>query len=225
MNESPVNPRKTLVAPSLLSADFTRMAEEVKAIEQAGADMIHIDIMDGHYVPNITFGPAMVSALRKITRLPMDVHLMISDPESFIPQFIDAGADLLTIHIESTVHIHRNVQTIKNLNVKAGISLNPHTPLVLATEIIPILDLLLLMSVNPGFGGQRFIDQTLAKIRTARRFIDSGRYDCLIEVDGGINRETGARCVEAGADILVAGDYIFHSDNYGRAIDSLRRQG
>ncbi len=224
MNEFTVNPRKTLVAPSILSADFTRLAEEIAAVEQAGADMLHIDIMDGHFVPNITFGPGMVSALRKVTKLPLDVHLMITAPESFIPRFIDAGADILTIHFESSVHLHRNVQTIKNLKVKAGVSLNPHTPIVLATEIIPSLDLLLLMSVNPGFGGQRFIDQTLTKIRTARRFIDSGKLDCLIEVDGGITDETGRWCVEAGVDILVAGDFIFHSNDYGRAMDSLGRR-
>lgn len=222
MAEPNVNIRKPLVAPSLLSADFGRLGEEVKNIESCGADMIHLDIMDGHFVPNITFGPGLVAALRKITKLPLDVHLMIDNPELFIPRFADAGADILTVHIETSAHLHRNIEAIRNLKVKAGVSLNPHTPLVMATEIIPFLDLLLIMSVNPGFGGQKFIDQTITKIRTARRFIESGNFRCLIEVDGGINMDTGARCFEAGVDILVAGDYIFRSDDYGKAIKSLK---
>ena len=214
---------KVLVAPSLLSADFMRLSDELQAIEAAGADLLHLDIMDGHFVPNITFGPGLVKAIRKATKLPLDVHLMIDNPELYIPRFIDAGADFLTVHYEASTHLHRNIYAIKNLNVKAGISLNPHSPISFLEEVLGDADLVLLMSVNPGFGGQTFIDRTVDKIRAARKLIDDKKYACRIEVDGGINAETGRRCAEAGVDILVAGNYIFYSSDYRAAIESLRK--
>ena len=215
-------PRKIMVAPSILSADFTRLAEEIAKVEEAGADLIHLDVMDGHFVPNITFGPDMVKAIRKITKLPLDVHLMISNPELYISRFIEAGADIVTIHIEAGTHLHRNIYAIKNLDVKAGVSLNPHSPPFLLDEVTADIDLFLLMSVNPGFGGQTFIEKTLDKISAVRSIIDEGNLNSLIEVDGGINDITGQMCRDAGADILVAGNYIFSSENYKEAIQSLR---
>lgn len=210
------------IAPSVLSADFAHLADSIKAVEDAGADLIHLDIMDGHFVPNITFGPGVVAAIRKTTKLPLDVHLMITDPATFIPRFAESGADYITVHLESGPHLHRNIQSIKKLNIKAGVSLNPHTSIIQVTEILGDIDLLLLMSVNPGFGGQQFIERTLEKIRVARRLIDSAKYNCVIEIDGGVNDKTGKQCIESGADILVAGDYIFKSNDYKTAIASLR---
>jgi len=214
--------RKVLIAPSILSADFSHLAEEIAAVEKAGADMIHLDVMDGHFVPNITFGPDIVKSVRKITRLPLDVHLMIDNPELYIASFIDAGADYLTVHYEACTHLHRHIQTIKNLGAKAGVSLNPHSPPFLLDEILGELDLALMMSVNPGFGGQKFIGQSLNKIGAVRSIIDEYKYSCVIEVDGGIDNITGKQCIEAGADILVAGNYIFSSSDYGKAIESLK---
>lgn len=214
---------KVMIAPSILSADFSRLAEEITKIEAAGADLVHLDVMDGHFVPNITFGPGFVESLRKTTELPLDVHLMITNPELFIPRFIDAGADFITVHVEASTHLHRNIHAIKNLGIKAGVSLNPHTPLYLTNEILEDIDLLLLMSVNPGFGGQKFIERTFEKIRLAKSIIKDHDYMCVIEVDGGINDVTGPKCLEAGADILVAGDYIFRSEDYTKAIRSLKK--
>lgn len=213
---------KVLIAPSILSADFANLAAEVKAVETAGADMIHIDVMDGHFVPNITFGPILVHAVRKITKLPLNVHLMIEKPENFIQKFVEAGADLLTVHFEACTHLHRQVQAIKGLGIKAGVAINPHNPPFLLDQIIAFVDLVLLMSVNPGFGGQRFIEQTVQKIASVKSIIEEYKYRCLIEVDGGINETTGRQCREAGADILVSGSYIFKSKDYKRAIESLR---
>lgn len=218
-----VNSKKIFVAPSILSADFANLAQEIKKAEQAGADLIHLDIMDGHFVPNITFGPVLVKALRKVTQLPFDVHLMIENPDQYIKPFAESGADYLTVHFEASNHLHRTIRAIKDLNIKAGVSLNPHNPPFLLDQIIGDLDLILLMSVNPGFGGQKFIEQTLSKINAVRGIIDEYKYECLIEVDGGINETTGSQCIEAGADVLVAGSYIFHSDDYKKAIDSLRK--
>jgi ribulose-phosphate 3-epimerase len=214
---------KVMIAPSILSADFSRLAEEIAKIEAAGADLVHLDVMDGHFVPNITFGPGFVESLRKITELPLDVHLMITNPESYIPRFVDAGADFITVHAEASTHLHRNIYAIKNLGVKAGVSLNPHTPLFLVNEVLEDIDLLLLMSVNPGFGGQKFIERTLEKIKLAKNIIKNHDFTCIIEVDGGINDVTGLRCVEAGANILVAGDYIFRSEDYAKAIRTLKK--
>ena len=213
---------KLLIAPSVLSADFGHLAEEISKVEKAGADLLHIDIMDGHFVPNITFGPDIVKTIRKLTKLPLDVHLMIANPELYISRFVEVGADFLTVHFESTFHLHRHIYTIKNLGVKAGVSLNPHNPPFLTDEILGDIDLILLMSVNPGFGGQSFIEKTIDKIKAVRNVIDECKYSCRVEVDGGINDITGKMCVEAGADILVAGDYIFNSINYAEAIQSLR---
>ena len=201
---------------------MSQLAEEIATVEEAGADLIHLDIMDGHFVPNITFGSEMVKTVRKLTDLPLDVHLMISNPEIYIPRFIEVGADFVTIHIEATDHLHRHIWTIKNLGVKAGVSINPHNPPFLIDEILSDIDLVLLMSVNPGFGGQTFIEKTIEKIQAVRRVIEECEYNCLIEVDGGINDITGLMCVEAGVDILVAGNYIFNAVNYDEAIKSLR---
>jgi ribulose-phosphate 3-epimerase len=213
---------KIYVAPSILSADFARLAEEIAGVEHAGADMIHLDVMDGHFVPNITFGPGLVKAVRKSTRLPLDVHLMIEKPELYINKFAEAGADYLTVHFEACNHLHRTIQSIKDLGLRAGVSLNPHSPPFLLDQILSELDLVLLMSVNPGFGGQKFIESTLNKVSAVRSFVEEYRYDCLIEVDGGINDTTGKKCVEAGAHILVAGSYIFKASDYKQAIDSLK---
>ena len=215
-------PTKVIIAPSILSADFANLAAEVKAVEQAGAEMIHIDVMDGHFVPNITFGPMLVKAVRKITKLPLGVHLMIEKPEEYIQRFAEAGADYLTVHFEACTHLHRQLQAIKALGVKAGVALNPHNPAFLLDEIIAFADLVLLMSVNPGFGGQEFIEPTVEKIAAVRSIIDEYQYACVIEVDGGINETTARKCRDAGVDILVSGSYIFKSKDYKKAIDSLR---
>jgi ribulose-phosphate 3-epimerase len=215
-------PGNILIAPSLLSADFGHLADEITAVEKAGADLLHLDIMDGHFVPNITFGPDIVKTIRRLTKLPLDVHLMISNPELYLARFVEAGADYLTIHFESTVHLHRHIYAIKDLGVKAGVSLNPHNPPFLTDEVLGDIDIILLMSVNPGFGGQTFIEKTVEKIKAVRSMIDEYGYGCLIEVDGGINDITGGMCRQAGSDILVAGNYIFSADDYTAAIRSLR---
>lgn len=214
--------RKVLIAPSILSADFASLGDDIKKAEDAGADWLHLDVMDGHFVPNITFGPGLVTAMRKVTRLPFDVHLMIENPDKYISRFVEAGADYLTVHYEACNHLHKTIEAIKDLGVKAGVSLNPHNPPFLLDQIISDIDLVLLMSVNPGFGGQKFIEQTVPKIAAVRSFIDEYNYECLVEVDGGINDETGKKCVDAGVDILVAGNYIFNSSDYKQAIKSLR---
>ena len=214
--------RTPLIAPSILSADFARLADEVARVEEGGADLLHIDVMDGHFVPNLTVGPPIVEALRKVTKLPLDVHLMMTNPDSFISEFADAGADYLTVHVEACPHLHRTVQSIKERSVKPGVTLNPATPLASLEEIITDVDLLLVMSVNPGFGGQYFIPGVLQKIAEARRLIDRHRSQAMLEVDGGVKVENARAIIRAGADILVAGSAIFKSDDYGATIRGLR---
>jgi ribulose-phosphate 3-epimerase len=210
------------LAASILSSDFGRLSEEVRAVERAGADWIHADVMDGHFVPNITIGPGVVRAVRKITSLPLDVHLMIENPENYIEAFADAGADWLNVHAESTVHLHRVIQKIKELGVKASVAINPATPLDHLEYILFDLDMILVMTVNPGFGGQKFIASMLSKVRKCRKLIDQSRANVLLEVDGGVHPDTIGDLVEAGADVFVAGSAIFESDDYGRSIDALK---
>jgi ribulose-phosphate 3-epimerase len=211
------------IAPSILSADFSKLGQQVAAAAEAGADYIHIDVMDGHFVPNITIGPAVVKAIRPFTSIPFDVHLMIERPGDYIRQFAEAGADIITVHVEACPHIHRTIQAIKELGKKAGASVNPGTPVDRLEDILPDLDLVLIMTVNPGFGGQKFITGTLNKISTVRETIDLMGLDTEIEVDGGINTETAAKAVAAGADVLVAGAAVFNgNDSVAEAIRKIR---
>lgn len=212
------------IAPSILSADFSRLGEEISRVEEAGADLIHIDVMDGHFVPNLTIGPPVIEAIRKITRLPLDVHLMINNPDQMIPDFIKAGADYLTVHAEALVHMHRTVQSIKEKGVRCGIALNPATSLSVIENIIGDIDLLLLMSVNPGFGGQTFIPFMLEKVRAAKMMINERGCDVELEIDGGIKIENIERISRAGVDIFVAGTAVFGNKDYKWAIDEMRRR-
>ena len=198
-----------LISPSILSADFARLGEEVRAIDEAGADWIHVDVMDGHYVPNLTIGPGVVKALRPHSAKPFDVHLMVSPVDNWLEMFAEAGADIITVHPEAGPHIHRTLQAIKALGKKAGVSLNPGTPAKMLDYLIEEVDLVLVMSVNPGFGGQSFIASQLKKIAAVRKMIDGSGRDIRLEVDGGVTAETARRCVEAGADVLVAGSATF----------------
>jgi len=217
MSQRPVH-----IAPSILSADFARLADEVKRVEEGGADLLHIDVMDGHFVPNLTVGPPIVESLRQVTKLPLDVHLMITNADAFIAEFAEAGADYLTVHVEACPHLHRTVQAIKERGVKAGVTLNPATSLVALEEIVADVDLVLIMSVNPGFGGQKFIPSVLSKIVRARQLIDDTKSSALLEVDGGIKVENAAEVVTAGADILVSGSAIFCDTDYAATIAALR---
>jgi len=210
------------ISPSILSADFTRLGEEVRAVEKAGADYIHIDVMDGHFVPNITIGPMIVKAIRRVTDLPLDVHLMISDPDSFIDEFAKAGATIITVHAEAVHHLHRTIQHIRNKGVKPGVVLNPATPLDILEYIIEDLDIVLLMTVNPGFEAQEFIPEVLPKIKRLRETVNSKNLDMEIEVDGGIGPDTIGRASSAGANVFVAGSAIFYSENYARTIQLMR---
>lgn len=217
---TPPKPRK--IAPSILSADFAHLADEIAKVTEAGADMIHVDVMDGHFVPNFTIGPPIVKAIRKVTRLPLDVHLMMTNPEDFISDFIKAGSNYITVHVETCPHLHRTIQSIKEEGVKAGVTLNPATPLSSLEEILGEVDLLLIMSVNPGFGGQSFIPSVLEKLRRARKMIDERGANVELEIDGGVKVENIAAMAQAGADIFVSGSAIFQSKDYKDTIQKMR---
>jgi len=214
--------KKLKVAPSILSADFARLGEEIKAVEAAGADLIHIDVMDGHFVPNITIGPLIVEAARRSTKLPLDVHLMITNPELYIADFAKAGADYLAVHAETAFHLHRLVQSIKEHKMKAAVSLNPATPLSSLDHILPDLDMVVIMSVNPGFGGQSFIPSAMDKIRSLRKRIDELGLSIEIEVDGGVKPSNAAEVAAAGADIVVAGSAVYGTKDYAAAIKAIK---
>jgi ribulose-phosphate 3-epimerase len=210
------------IAPSLLAADMARLGEEARAVEEAGADWLHLDIMDGHFVPNISFGPGLVAALRKHCALPFDVHLMIAPADPYLEAFARAGADLISLHPEAGPHLHRSLQTIRALGKKAGVVLNPATPLAAVETVLDLCDLVLVMSVNPGFGGQSFLDSQLAKIAALRRMIDASGRAVALQVDGGVTPATAPRCAAAGADVLVAGTAVFGAPDYAAAIRALR---
>jgi len=218
------NTHKTLISPSILSADFARLGDEVRAVDAAGADMIHIDVMDGHFVPNITIGPDVLAALKPHSNKPFDVHLMISPVDSYLDAFIDAGADILTIHPEAGPHYHRTIQAIKKRGIKAGIVLNPATPADCVDYVMDMVDLILVMSVNPGFGGQSFIPNQLDKISRLRDKIEASGRDIILEVDGGVNPVTAPQCIAAGATALVAGSAVFKgAGSYAENIAALRQ--
>ncbi|WP_243386808.1 ribulose-phosphate 3-epimerase [Bacillus kexueae] len=210
------------IAPSILSADFSRLGEEIKDVERGGADYIHVDVMDGHFVPNITIGPLIVEAIRPVTKLPLDVHLMIENPDRYISQFSRAGADIISVHVEACRHLHRTIQHIKAEGVKAGVVLNPHTPVSMIEHVIEDVDLVLLMTVNPGFGGQAFIPSVLPKIREVHKLVTERNLQVEIEVDGGVNVETAKQCIEAGANVLVAGSAIYNQADRASAIRAIR---
>ncbi|MGQ4806865.1 Ribulose-phosphate 3-epimerase [Candidatus Entotheonellaceae bacterium PAL068K] len=210
------------IAPSILAADFAHLADEVARVEAAGADLLHIDVMDGHFVPNLTIGPPVLKAINAVTRLPLDVHLMLAQPDVLLQAFIDAGSAYLSVHVEACPHLHRTIQCIKDADVRASVVLNPATPLHALQEILPELDMVLLMSVNPGFGGQRFLPKTLEKIRVLKQQISARQLDVAIEVDGGIKASNASHICAAGADVLVAGTAIFGQPDYARAICALR---
>ncbi|MFC7320399.1 ribulose-phosphate 3-epimerase [Halobacillus campisalis] len=212
----------TKIAPSILASDFSKLGEEIKDVEAAGADYIHVDVMDGHFVPNITIGPLIVESIRPKTELPLDVHLMIEHPDQYIEQFAKAGSDIITVHQEACPHLHRTIQLIKSFGVKAGVVLNPATPIESIAPILGDVDLVLLMTVNPGFGGQSFIDSVLPKIEKAAQLRRENKYNFEIEVDGGVNKETARLCTQAGADVLVAGSAIFNETNRKTAIDQIK---
>ena len=216
--------RSLMIAPSILSADFTRLGDEIRAVEAAGADVIHVDVMDGHFVPNITIGPLVVRAVRAVTDLPVDVHLMITDPDRYLKDFIDAGADWVTVHVEACVHLHRTLACIKDLGRKAGAVLNPATSLTTLEYVLAEVDLVMLMSVNPGFGGQSFIPSAIEKIRRLRQMLDAVNPGAGIEVDGGIGPTTIGAVAEAGANIFVAGSAIYGQAEYGPVIRDLRQR-
>jgi ribulose-phosphate 3-epimerase len=214
--------RNIKIAPSILSADFSRLGEQVAEVEQAGADLLHVDVMDGHFVPNLTIGPAVVSSLKRVSALPLDVHLMVDNPDQVIPAFIDAGADLITVHVEVCYHLHRTIGAIKQQGLKAGAVLNPTTPLSTLEYILPDVDLILLMSVNPGFGGQVFIPQVLDKLTKLRRLVDQLGLNIELEIDGGVKLDNASRIAQAGADILVAGSAVFNTPQPGETVKQMK---
>ena len=211
------------IAPSILSADFSKLGNEIKDVEKAGADYLHVDVMDGHFVPNITIGPLVVEAIKPVTNLPLDVHLMIENPDKYIPAFANAGASIITVHQEASVHLHRTIESIKTLDVRAGVVLNPATPAILIKEILSKIDMILVMTVNPGFGGQSFIYETLSKIEQIAKWRKELGLSFEIEVDGGVNTDTAKLCTDAGADVLVAGSAIFDQANRAQAIKDIRQ--
>ncbi len=215
---------KIQIAPSILAADLLKLENQVKTVAEQGADMIHVDIMDGHFVPNLTFGPSMVAALKRITDLPLDVHLMIEDPDRYLEKYAKAGASILTVHQEACTHLHRTIQVIHSLGIKAGVSLNPATPLCSLENVIDDIDLILIMTVNPGFGGQKFISQGYSKIAKARKMIEKSGRDIFLEVDGGVNPDTVENIVTNGADLLVAGNSIFGQEDIVKAFLELREK-
>ena len=212
------------IAPSILSADFSRLGEEIRAAEKAGADLIHVDVMDGHFVPNITIGPLVVKAVKKVASIPLDVHLMIEDPDRYIKDFAESGADIITVHAEASVHLHRSIQNIKECGVKAAVSINPATPLCNIELILPIVDMVLLMSVNPGFGGQKFIPEVLLKIKQLKSLITGNRLKVEIEVDGGVTVDNVAEVQTAGADIVVMGNAFYNSKDYAETVRAVRER-
>ncbi len=209
---------KIKIAPSILSADFSRLSEEIRSIEKGNADMVHIDIMDGHFVPNLTIGPLVVDSINKVTDLVLDVHLMIEDPEKYIEAFIKAGADMISVHLEATDHLHRLIQMIKKNNILAGVALNPSTPIAMLEEVMDDLDFIVIMSVNPGFGGQKYIPQSTQKVRKLKKMINDLKLDIDIQVDGGVNDVNAKELIAGGADILVAGSFVFGADDRSGAI-------
>ncbi|MCG3090148.1 ribulose-phosphate 3-epimerase [Sporosarcina cyprini] len=213
------------IAPSILSADFSKLGEEVKEVEKAGAELIHVDVMDGHFVPNITMGPIVVEALRPVTTLPLDVHLMIENPDNYIEQFAKAGADYITVHVEACRHLHRTLQLIKSYGVKPGVVLNPHTPLETIQHVLEDIDMVLFMTVNPGFGGQKFIHSVLPKVEQLSTIIRERNLSIEIEIDGGINEETIVPCVKAGATIFVAGSAIYNEADRAEALQRIKSAG
>ena len=213
---------KRLIAPSLLAADFTRLGEEIRMVNQSVADWIHCDVMDGHFVPNISFGLPVIEQIKKVAKKPLDVHLMISDPDRYLERFKEAGADILTVHYETCPHLNRTIGAIHELGMKAGVAINPHTPVQLLIDIMHDLDMILLMTVNPGFGGQKFIPGSYKRLATLRQMVNTLSPETLIEVDGGVNLETGRQLFLTGADVLVAGNYVFSSADPTGTIEALK---
>lgn len=216
------NRNEALIAPSILSADFSRLGEEIRAIDAGGCDWVHVDVMDGHFVPNITIGPLIVAAARKVTQKPLDVHLMIENPDLYVADFVKAGADLVTVHAEASRHLHRSLQLIRQCGARVGVAINPHTPLSAIEHVLSDVDLVLLMTVNPGFGGQEFISNVLDKIKTLRGVIEQKKYNIWIEVDGGIKADNIAEVAKAGARAFVSGSGIFGTQNYAATIAQMK---